>query len=446
MPAQPTLPPEGTYSEIEKLIIDEQPKNLWPENQNSNFGAVRKVFSDRFQECSDVVTELFNEFFVATANKHLYRHEFQYDLPVSPSGRSLAQRRTDVLTRIRKGPFTRMRIRLLLEDFIGATFGESVQLTPEGVPIPATGIPLYADSVPSSTLYRVYEDLANFSYAVWIHNSVTPAVSLLRELQRITPAGITVTLDNTKSNILDYQRTVLSDGPSFYWPLATTSGTGTPWQSLAGIPNVLTVQSSPTNIGALIQNGGGVIGDTQARSYDGVDDSNFAPNDSAFGVGRGGYSLEAWVRIDAFPSPGNYAMAMSHGGEIYGGCGWIGVANYSGANHWSFRAAMQIAPDIPITAEPASMPVQPSIGPVYHIVGTWTGTRQRFYVNGVKILDATYNITNPRPFYPNGIALGRYWHQVQHFFNGDIDEPAFYGYPLSDEQVLRHYNTGINVA
>jgi len=251
-------------------------------------------------------------------------------------------------------------------------------------------------------------------------------------------------LDNTKANILDYQRAILSDGPSFYWPLATSSGTGAPWQSIAGITSVVTSEGSPTNTGALIQNGGGVVGDTQSRDFDGIDDALLAPASLAHGFGYGGYSFEAWVRPQAIPSPGNYGMVISHQGEVTGGAGIFGVANFSGDFRWAFRGAYQLSP--PLSAEPIIFEHAPVVDTTYHIVAVWEPNVLKFYVNGVKVHETDYGDEfSPHIFHPNLISIGRYAHFPSHYFDGLIDEPAVYGYPLSDEQVLAHYKTGTNV-
>ena len=445
MPAQPTLPPEGAFSEIERLIISESPPGLWPENQNSNFGALRKVISARAQEIADDTDELFNEMFVQTSSIHLSRHESEVGIPYNLAD-PIAQRRSDVLSRLRKEPFTDARIRSLIESYITPLFGSSPQFLVEGIPLVAAGVPLYADTAAPETLYRIYYDPVNFSYSVWLVNTVSPSSGLLRELQLITPAGITVAYDNTKTNILDYQRTILSDRPSFYWPLATSSGTGAPWQSIAGIPNVLTISGgSPTNTGGLIQNSGGVVGDTQSRNFNGTTDVLTSPyNNNATAFGDGAYSIEAWLRPSVLPGVGVSMNAISLGGDNWAGAGRLGIENPTGAVAWNFYAAYS---DVGGSAVLWATTPAPVAGIAAHVVGTWTGRRVRLYVNGVKVGDQdmgpNYKIRSP--FIAAPISIGRYYHAAANWWNGVIDEPAIYGYALSEAQILRHYKTGINV-
>lgn len=441
----PTIPPEGTYTDAERRFIANQPPGLWPENQDSAFGQLRRVLTDEVQINRDKVDSLAQELFISTASQYLSLWEEELGVAIAPSGKTVAQRRAVLLSRLKHGASTRALRDAIVAEFVSTTFGQPSAFTLAGIPLTAGGIPLYGDLADPSTLYRIYEDPSTFSYLVRIKNTNTPDINALaRELTRITPAGISFTIDNSLTNILDYQRAVLSDRPTSYWPLVTTSGTGNPWQSIAGAGNILTPESSPTNVSALIQNGGGVVGDTQARSFDGVDDALDSPDVVEYGFGAGPYSLEAWVKFTALPTTGNRMDVLSLGGDIYAGRGRIGVMNAGAGARWSFGAAYQTDPVL-IDAEPGIDTPVPVTGTTYHIVGTWTGQRARFYVNGVKVVDVAYNITNPKPFTGLGVKIGRYWHFATAFVNGVIDEPAVYGYALSDAQVLAHYKTGINV-
>lgn len=441
IPNQPALPAEDSLNEVEKLFIEESPVGLWPENQDSNFGQVRRVITQPLDDVVVLVEELYNERFLDTMSGYIGRWERELSLPRQTS-KTNQQRTSIISSHLKKGAFTRARRDALIEEFIQATFGTSVALTPEGVSLPAGGVPLFADTAPVSTLYRVYENIADSSYVVWIVNTVTPDLTgLQRELAHFTPAGINFTIDNTKSNILDYQRAVLDDGPTLYYPLSTTTGTGNPWQSIAGISSVLTVTSAPANVSALVQNGGGVVADTQARDFDGVDDRLTVPIDANALALSSSFSVEAWCRIDAFPTSGNYGFLWTLSGA--GVTMIFGIANYSGTNRWAFRSASQLSPTT-VFVEPAITSVFPSLSTVYHVVGTWNGFTQKFYVNGNLINSYTPAPGNwiVIPGTGGGIAGSN---GGSHPFNGVIDEPAIYGYVLSGEQILRHYNTGINV-
>jgi len=193
---QPSLPPEVQPTDAEFDFMEQEPGGLFPQNQNSNFGfIIRKMFCDRSQNIADEQALMYNEKFPATSTQFLDVHEQQYGLPVAPSTLTIDQRRSAILNRIRVGPFTNARRTAIVESYITATFGTSVQLLPPGVAMVAGGVPLYGEPGTVSTLYKIVENIPGYSYDVRIKNTVTPDdAGLHRELDRITPAGISYTV------------------------------------------------------------------------------------------------------------------------------------------------------------------------------------------------------------------------------------------------------------
>jgi uncharacterized protein YmfQ (DUF2313 family) len=197
-PPQPTLPPEKPFTDLEEMFVQESPPGLWPENQNSNFGVLRKTLTDLLQDSVDELDQLFNEMFANTAVQYLSRWESEYGIPVAPSKLSY-QRQTFVLQRLRKGAFTRANRNRIIEDYIRMlqSGGTPITLTSPGVEMVAGGVPVYAEGVVGSapTLYTIVETPTNFSYQVRIKNTVTIDIDYLnRELQHFTPSGITWTV------------------------------------------------------------------------------------------------------------------------------------------------------------------------------------------------------------------------------------------------------------
>jgi hypothetical protein len=194
---QPTLPAESTYSDAELLFIQESPENLWPSNQDSNFGQIRKILTDELQTAVDQINSMFNDAFIDTAGTRIASWEVEYGLPIG-AAKALNQRRTDIKARIKKSPFTRTRRIEIVEDYIRVTQGGApIQLVPEGVTI-GSGLTLWGENVADITsLYTITESITGFSYAVSISGSVTPDIAgLTRELSRITPANISFTVTN----------------------------------------------------------------------------------------------------------------------------------------------------------------------------------------------------------------------------------------------------------
>jgi Concanavalin A-like lectin/glucanases superfamily len=213
-PYQPTLPPEGAFTDAELDFMESEPPSIFPENQNSNFGLiVRKVFTDRVQELIGQQDTLYNERFVETSSLFLDEWEIQESLPSAPSGLDVGTRQNVVLSRIRKGPFTRTMRRNIVENYLRATFGTSVAFSPSGVALSAAGVPLYGDGATVQQLYEIVEDVPNFLYHIYIDNSTTPASGMARELTRVTPAGISYDINF-----------VANAAPRLYWKLNDPPG------------------------------------------------------------------------------------------------------------------------------------------------------------------------------------------------------------------------------
>ena len=79
-----------------------------------------------------------------------------------------------------------------------------------------------------------------------------------------------------------------------------------------------------------------------------------------------------------------------------------------------------------------------SLNAWHHIVYTYDGATQRFYIDGV--LAGSEASTQPSfasPYYVGAYDLGNY------MFNGNIDDSAAYPTALSSAQVVRHYEAGL---
>lgn len=192
---QPTLPPEEPFTDAELAFLDDSPPDLFPDNQNSNLGLIRRILSNFIQELIEQQATIWNEKFIQTASLFVDMHEIEYGLPVAPTGRELGQRRQDVLARKTRGPFTRSRRASVVEKYIVATFGEPVMLTFDGVALVPGGIPLHSEVAPVTFTYRIVENITGFSYTVRLLSTVTPDIAgLTRELNRLTPSGITFSI------------------------------------------------------------------------------------------------------------------------------------------------------------------------------------------------------------------------------------------------------------
>jgi hypothetical protein len=78
-------------------------------------------------------------------------------------------------------------------------------------------------------------------------------------------------------------------------------------------------------------------------------------------------------------------------------------------------------------------------GAVYHVVGTYDGSVQRLFVNGVQVASATF--TGALGVNGNNLVLGS-WDAGSEFLSGRIDEVAVYNKVLSAAQIANHYSRG----
>lgn len=191
-----TLPPESTYSEMERSWIENEPPYLFPGDQTSLWGQARKVFADYLQEnISNKLDQIYNMLDPSVADSNgITLWEIMLGIPVD-TNKSLELRRAFVQSRRQRGPFTRTRRRAIVEAFIAATFGPAVAITSSGIPLEAGGVALYSGEDSLVGTYNIIEDIPNFSYEVRILDTVTVNEDgLTRELERITTAPITFTI------------------------------------------------------------------------------------------------------------------------------------------------------------------------------------------------------------------------------------------------------------
>jgi hypothetical protein len=412
---QPILPAEEQWLQAELNYVDDEPPGIFPENQDSNWGLQRRIFSKQQQDLINQLNIIYSELFVRTSSVYLDVWEAQLGLPVNPPGVPIESRRARLLARMKKGAFTDALRASVIEPFLIATFGEPVVLVPEGIPVTAAGIPLYGETAVVTAIYRVYDNIENFSYEVWIKSTNTPDLaSLQRELQRITPAGITFNIDNTRASILDYTRTIIHDGPGAYWRLGANFNNST---TLTGMNGTAAGGLVAGNGVALAQN----TQDADGTDFDGTDDSLSIPDHAL--LKSNVFSVEAWVRPDvadgaqrtiARKGPNNFILDTSSSLFRFGI--WTG-----GVIKTAWASTV-------------------SAGSVYHIVGVCDGVSLKLYVNGALVDTETFSgqvDTSANPLYIGTAGASAYW-------NGVIDEVAFYEYPLTADQVRRHYNVGTN--
>lgn len=418
---QPVLPAEEPPNKAERAFIDAQP-DIFPPNQDSNFGTKRKVWTAQIQALIEQQNSIWRERFVQTSLDFLDEWEFQSGIPENPTGLTLDQRRLKILNRIRSGPFTDQRRIDIIEPYLVATFGVSVELMPAGTSL-SGGIPLYADAAGDpKQYYRIYEDVRTFSYVVWIASGLTPDIAgMLRDLKRITPAGITVTIDNTHASALEYFRTMRNSQAAGYWRIGAVSGTDSSGNGLAGTWN-----GSPASVASPGLLDAVVAGSDGAVTLDGVNDYMVVATDPRLHAPR--ISLEAWYKPNALPASGSTHVIIAESANDF-----IGVDGTSG----KFIAAVSVG-----GTRYTVLGTTAVVGTKYHLASRFTGDEIHLYVDGVKYSAAAAGV---RDVGNTGIYVGRAAGGGS-FGNGVVDEPAVYDRTITEAEITSHNKTGRNIA
>lgn len=421
MPRNPTLLPEGPYGQIERRFIELSPVELWPEAQNTVFGNFRKVYCDMAQAKADELTELWFEMFPDTANRYLSLWEEEYGLPVAPTGKTLAERRSYLLARVRKGPFSRTRLRLTIGDFIAATLlGDSISFGPTGVALDPGGLPLYPGTFSLIGTFRVYENVRNFSYEVWIKSTITPDIArLTRELDRITPAHLSYTIDNTHADVLDYFRLERNAQPVHY--IRDNGATDQSGYGLNGTPTSISALASPGLLHTNVAGGNAGLTFNGTTSFISVADANQLDVGDLF-------TWEAVVNVTNLPSAGNYDTLACKGT----GAWQIRIDSAGILSLWKQGTGLIVA----ATAALAT-------GTVYNVSVRKRGDFAAIRVSGV---DRTGAITLRTLVDTSSAYLIGQNGSSAEWFDGKMDEIAYYNYWVSDNDLDDHNNTRQDVA
>lgn len=196
---QPILPRTIPFTELEQAYREDEPANLFPPNQDSNFGTYRRILCATLQDVANQVELLLNENFVATSSQFLNFHEEEAGLPALQT-QTAQYRRQRVLGRIKKGLWSRSRRNAIIESFISATAGTPTAIG-LGIPI-GSGLTLYSGiSGDPKNFYKVIEDIPNFHYTVYMDVAVNAdLVGLAAELKRVTPGGLSFTVLGWSNN------------------------------------------------------------------------------------------------------------------------------------------------------------------------------------------------------------------------------------------------------
>lgn len=164
----------------------------------------------------------------------------------------------------------------------------------------------------------------------------------------------------------------------------------------------------------------------------------------AFGSTNSAGSIEAWFRNDG-ASPGSAGMIWGIGddsGTTY--YAFLYLNTTTGAIRWTLSTTAGTGSEAYDTLVTGL-----NDGEVHHLVVQSTGSTTKIFVDGEESGLTQVSGTNNGIWFddlPNtdNITIGAWYGggTVFNYFNGAIDEVAYYDYPLSANQIKSHYQTG----
>jgi len=215
-----------------------------------------------------------------------------------------------------------------------------------------------------------------------------------------------------------YSSTVLADSPIRYYRLGETSGTVA--TDLGSQAQNGTYTSVTLNQTALIK------GDTDPSVLFNGSSSKVAIPTTSLPTGASSWTMEAWVKTPSVLPSSGFPTVMMFGTNSGANQASIGYNQSTG----KFTLSSWVANNV------SSATVTTST--LYHLVGTYNGTTAIFYVNGVSAGSAAYAYSITASLADIGTDT-----TGSDFWNGTIDEVAWYSTVLSSTQVALHYNIGI---
>lgn len=295
------------------------------------------------------------------------------------------------------------RIDVAWSDNASAESGQTLQRSsssdfssPTTIPL-AANVQSYADTTVSSGTtywYRVRAESGDTSSA-WSN-----AVSA-------TPPSAT-----------SYASVVSADAPVSWWRLGESSGIvaadvqGANGGTYVGSPTLGATSLLPTATanGAVAFNG-------RSNSVR-VADANSLDLTSAI-------TLEAWIKPARIPSSGSFASVLTKP-EAYS-LQFNGTRLEFTVMQSGMRRRLQLAAGAIVT------------GTTYHVVATYDGANQRFYVNGTQVTSRAQ--TGAATVTANPLTIAS-WDGGSEWFNGTVDEVAVYRTVLDATRVRAHYDAG----
>lgn len=230
----------------------------------------------------------------------------------------------------------------------------------------------------------------------------------------------------------DYPTTILADNPMAYYRLEETSGTTAIDSSSTGAFPATYAQDNTAIYP--IQGQPGI--DTNSISLNAQFPSSVVAYDPAFDA-QAPFSFELWVRPTS-TSASDYRCPIGNfsGWNVATPSGWYVYQTPGSPTTFAFITASGVW----ITYSGVN------VFNWYHLVGTYDGTNASFYVNGTLVGTQSalgYNSNSLENEGVNFFGIGQRGDNTS-YFDGNIDEVAYYANALTAAQVLAHYQVGTN--
>jgi hypothetical protein len=256
----------------------------------------------------------------------------------------------------------------------------------------------------------------NSTFGGWAGGGCTGTKTCITTVTADTTVTATFTAA-TPPPAAGYGATVIADGPTSFWRLGEATG---PTAADAAGPNTGVYRNGVTTGVA------GLTSDTTntAASFDGINDMVSVPSSAGLSP-TAAVTVEAWVRPSTKPATGAFASVVTKA-EAYS-------LQFNGPQleFTTIRGTTRRRVQAPASAIVA--------GGTYHVVGTYDGTTQRLYVNGVQVASGAF--TGALNANGSPVLLGS-WDATSEFLAGTIDDVAVYAKAVSAAQVTSHYGAG----
>ena len=228
---------------------------------------------------------------------------------------------------------------------------------------------------------------------------------------------------------VSYNPSIVTDGLVFALDAANAKsypGSGTSWNDLSGNLNNATIINTPTY--SNLKNGAFTV-DGFGTNYFNLDSKSSLVNVNAGTVG-------GWIRFNDLDSDSTNYVFVSYGGNAYGGGFILQHAGVGGASLRlelvTFGGSISGAPRANIDKSTA-MPYQ---GQDIYMIGTWTTSEVKLYINGVLLSTVSTNAALPSR---STLRISSEGNRARGI-NGNVYTCSIYNRALSQQEILQNYN------